>query len=301
MNRVEQGIGPDSARRRLLQWTLAGSVLSFAGLLRPLAAAPPREVLRIVSVGGGVTEILFRLGAGSLLVGTDTTSLYPPAAQETPKVGYARALSAEGVLALRPTLLIASAAAGPPVVIEQLRQAGLRMIHAEPAHSIEALLDNVRRIAAAINRKQAGAALVAELQSEWRLMRAAMSVPATPPRVLFVLSHVAGNVQVAGQGTAADALIGLAGARNAMQGFRGFRPLTAEAAIAAAPDLLLTTSQGIEALGGESQLLAQPGLALTPAGRSGRVLARDALFLLGGGPRLPQAVAALARHVGTLT
>jgi len=288
------------SRRRLLQCAAIAPLLVFASRPGALAAGGSRAAPRIVSIGGGVTEILFRLGAEAQLVGTDTTSLYPPAAQATPKVGYARTLSAEGVLALRPSLLIASAAAGPPVVIEQLRQAGVAMVRADPAHSIEALIANVRTIALAIGRPEAGERLVNELEDEWRRLQAAMRVPATPPRVLFVLSHVAGNVQVAGQDTAADALIRLAGAQNAMQGFRGFRPLAAEAVISAAPDLLLTTRQGIEALGSERQLLAQPGLALTPAGRAGRVLARDALFLLGGGPRLPQAVAELARHLGTL-
>jgi len=288
------------SRRRLLQCAAIAPLLVFASRPGALAAGGSRAAPRIVSIGGGVTEILFRLGAEAQLVGTDTTSLYPPAAQATPKVGYARTLSAEGVLALRPSLLIASAAAGPPVVIEQLRQAGVAMVRADPAHSIEALIANVRTIALAIGRPEAGERLVSELEDEWRRLQAAMRVPATPPRVLFVLSHVAGNVQVAGQDTAADALIRLAGAHNAMQGFRGFRPLAAEAVISAAPDLLLTTRQGIEALGSERQLLAQPGLALTPAGRAGRVLARDALFLLGGGPRLPQAVAELARHLGTL-
>jgi len=288
------------SRRRLLQCAAIAPLLVFASRPGALAAGGSRAAPRIVSIGGGVTEILFRLGAEAQLVGTDTTSLYPPAAQATPKVGYARTLSAEGVLALRPSLLIASAAAGPPVVIEQLREAGVAMVRADPAHSIEALIANVRTIALAIGRPEAGERLVNELEDEWRRLQAAMRVPATPPRVLFVLSHVAGNVQVAGQDTAADALIRLAGAQNAMQGFRGFRPLAAEAVISAAPDLLLTTRQGIEALGSERQLLAQPGLALTPAGRAGRVLARDALFLLGGGPRLPQAVAELARHLGTL-
>lgn len=288
------------SRRRLLRWAATTPALLLAGVAFPQATGPkPAGELRIVSIGGGVTEILFRLGAGPQIVGTDTTSLYPEAAQATPKVGYARSLSAEGVLALRPTLLIASAAAGPPAVVAQLRQAGVTLMQADPAHSVEGLLENVRRIAAAIGRPEAGAALVAELEAEWRNVQAAMRVQAPAPRVLFVLSHVPGNVQVAGEETAADALIRLAGGRNAMQGFRGFRPLSAEAALSAAPDFLLTTRQGIEALGGERQLLVQPGLGLTPAGRAGRVLVHDALFLLGGGPRLPRAVAELARQFGT--
>ncbi len=117
--------------------------------------------------------------------------------------------------------------------------------------------------------------------------------------MLFVLSHVATSVQVAGEGTTAAAMIALAAASNALTGFSGYRPLTAEAAVAAAPDFVLTTTRGVEALGGTERLLAQPGLALTPAARARRVLALDALYLLGFGPRMPQAVAEVARFAGT--
>ena len=67
------------------------------------------------------------------LVGVDTTSLYPEAARRLPSVGYARSLSAEGVLSLRPTLIVASEDAGPPAVLRQLSAAGVprSQVHAE--------------------------------------------------------------------------------------------------------------------------------------------------------------------------
>ncbi|MCU0949716.1 MAG: ABC transporter substrate-binding protein [Burkholderiaceae bacterium] len=298
-------------RRRQLAFAALGSAsLAAVDLLarsaRAQATALSRPALlhgaapRVVSVGGALTEIVYALGAESLLVGSDTTSVYPPAARQMPKVGYARSLSAEGVLSLRPTVLLATAEAGPPAAIAQLASAGVRVLRAQAGHGFDALAANVQQVGDALQRAAEAQRLNAKLRDQWRDLRAALRVPAAPPRVLFVLSHVATNVQVSGDGTSAATMIALAGAANALSGFSGYRPLTAEAAVKAAPDLILTTAQGAEAVGGIDRLLAQPGLPLTPAGRARRVLALDALYLLGGGPRLPQAVAEVARFAGTL-
>lgn len=284
-----------TGRRRFAAGGLGACVLALAG--RPLRAelAP----LRVVSVGGALTEIVFRLDAQSQLVGTDTTSIYPAAAAALPKVGYMRQLSAEGVLSLKPTLLLTAAEAGPAAVLQQLRSAGVRIVQGDSRHSIEALRANVERVAEALQRAERGRALDAELQRDWAQAQAAIARRGPAPRALFVLSHAANQVQVAGAGTAADAMIRYAGGSNVMSGFEGYKPLGAEAAVAAAPELIVSTQQGLQALGGVDALLARPGLALTPAGRSRRVYGPDALAFLGFGPRLPQAVRELAVALGT--
>lgn len=99
----------------------------------------------------------------------------------------------------------------------------------------------------------------------------------------------------AGQDTAADAMIGLIGGTNAARGFTGYRPLSPESAVAAAPELVLVTRSGLASLGGEDALWALPGLSLTPAGRERRLLVEDDLALLGFGPRSGRTAAALAR------
>jgi iron complex transport system substrate-binding protein len=281
---------PCTGRRALI--LAAASVLPGRALAR--TSAP-----RVVCIGGALTEIVYRLGAGDRLVGTDTTSLYPEAAQKTPKVGYARQLSSEGVLSLAPTLIIASADAGPPAALEQLRAAGVALVRGAAGHDLEALLKNVRQVARALDLAQRGEALARELADRWQAVQSRIVRGTEAPRVLFVLSHVANNVQVSGHGTAAHALIEAAGGANAMRGFTGYRPLTAEAVVSAAPQAIVTTAQGVQALGGPERLLAQPGLALTPAGRTRRIFAADGLYLLGAGPRLPDAVQELAQFLGT--
>lgn len=285
-------------RRRVLVGSALGALIALPFVLRRAEAQPRKE--RVICVGGALTEIVYRLGAESLLVAADTTSFYPPAAQALPKVGYQRSLSAEGVLSLRPTVVLTTPDAGPPAAIEQLKSAGVRLVRTEEGHSFDALLRAVRTVADAIGRSADGARLADELKAQWLAAQSAIKARANakPPRVLFVLSHSA-NVQVSGAGTAAHSMIELAGGVNALQGFNGYRPLSAEAVLAAAPDVILATQQGIEALGSEAALLARPGLALTPAGKARRVVAPDALYLLGFGPRLPQAVLDLAHAFGT--
>ncbi|GAP38056.1 heme/hemin ABC transporter substrate-binding protein [Piscinibacter sakaiensis] len=284
-----------SARRRRI--LLAALALPAASL----RAQPPRQ--RIVTVGGALTEIVYALGAEAALVGVDTTSLYPAAAQRLPSVGYARALSAEGVLSLAPTLLLHSQEAGPPAVLSQLAAARLPMERLDLDHRIEGLLAAARRVGRLTGHADAGERLATRLEAEFgqALSRvAARRGGAAPPRVLFVLSHSLAQVRIAGRDTAADAMIGLAGGRNALGDATGYKPLSPEAAIAAAPEVILCTEQGLQAAGGIDGLLQAPGLAATPAGRARRVVAMDALLLLGFGPRLPQAVATLAdRLVGS--
>lgn len=98
-----------------------------ASLPLALRAQTATRAPRLVTISGAITEVVYALGAEAQLVGTDTTSLYPAAAQKTPKVGYLRQLSAEGVLSLKPDAIIATTEAGPPVVLDQLRSAGVKV------------------------------------------------------------------------------------------------------------------------------------------------------------------------------
>jgi iron complex transport system substrate-binding protein len=287
------------SRRDWLAAACAG--LPLGATLPSLAQAQPQPTpRRVVAVGGALTETVYALGAQADLVGVDTTSLYPAAAQQLPSVGYARSLSAEGVLSLKPTLIIASGEAGPPAVLRQLQGAGVPLVTLDAEHRAEQVWARTQRLGTLLGREAAGGALAARLQREWQAAMARVQVlqaPATnrrPPRVLFVLSHAMNQVRIAGRDTAADAMIRYAGATNALGEVAGFKPLTPEAAIAAAPDLILGTEQGLAAAGGIDGLLAAPGLAATPAGRARRVVALEAMFLLGFGPRLPQAVVQLA-------
>jgi iron complex transport system substrate-binding protein len=278
----------DAERRRAcLQWGLLAAM--SAGL--PAQAANAR---RIVSVGGALTEIVFALEVSTDLVGVDTTSLYPQSAQKLPSVGYARALSVEGVLALAPTQLIATEDAGPPAVLRQLSAAGVAITVLAANHRFEGLLERIKRVGELTGRAVQATAMQQALQQEWVRTRVHVFQRTTKPvRVLFVLAHTPNQVMVAGTDTSAQAMLDYAGASNAISGFSGYKPLTPEAVIAAQPDVVLLTDQGLKAAGGVNGILKLPGLEQTSAGRKRRVISLEAMFLLGFGPRFPAAVAAL--------
>ncbi|WP_431227627.1 heme/hemin ABC transporter substrate-binding protein [Burkholderia contaminans] len=296
---------PFDPRRRAVLASAAAGALAGAlpgSVLAQGAQAAPK---RVVVIGGALAETAFALGGAETpryrLVGADTTCTYPDAAKRLPKVGYQRALSAEGLLSLRPDLVLASAEAGPPTAIAQVKHAGVAVTTFDERHDVESVRAKITGVAQALDVRDAGTALLQRFDRDWQAARDAVATRAPggaqPPRVLFVLNHTGNQALVAGQRTAADAMIRYAGARNAMQGFDHYKPLTTEALAAAAPDIVLISDEGLAAVGGRAALLATPGFGATPAGRAQRVVALDALFLLGFGPRLPLAVTTLHRRL----
>ena len=251
---------------------------------------------RIVSVGGSVTEIVYALGAGADVVGVDTSSTYPEAATELPQVGYQRRLSAEGVLSLQPDVVLVSSDAGPPVVLSHLK-AAVEVVEIPSVYSIAGAEDKIRLIANILGREEQGEQLVGNLHRDLAVAQAALDRVRSQPSVLFLYARGLGTLYVSGSGTAADAMIRLAGGVNAVSEYADFKPFTPEAVVAAAPDVLLMLSRGLESLGGIEGLLQLPGIALTEAARRRRVVAMDDLYLSGFGPRLGAALNELIFHL----
>lgn len=275
------------ARRGLLAAPL------LAGLAGPAAAqaSPPR---RIVVAGGGMAEILVALGQRQALVGADSTCQFPAALRRLPQIGYLRGLSAEGVLSLRPDLLVLSHEAGPPMAVAQLRAAGLRVVQAGRVQSSAELLDAIALLAEAVLAPGAGAALATAVRADFAALAAALPQPPQAPSALFLLAAGSGAPMASGRSTAAEAMLRLAGARSAIVAYDGYRPVSAEAALLSAPDWLVAPSHTVEGIGGAQALLALPQLALLPAARAGKLVTLDSLYLLGFGPRTAHAARDLA-------
>lgn len=291
-----------SVARRIALKKMGAGALALAAPMQVLAAVtdagkPLAKARRIVSVGGALTEIVYALDAQGELVGVDTTSLYPAVAQQLPQVGYARTLSAEGVLSLAPTQLIATEEAGPQAVLRQVRDAGVPVAVLSANNQFEGLLERVKQVGRITGRADPAARLAQSLQQQWSgALAKVQQRQHAPVRVLFILAHAPNQVMVGGRETGADAMLAYAGAVNVMGGqggFAGYKPLTPEAVIAARPDIVLVTDQGLKASGGVDGILKLPGLAQTPAGRKHRIVSQEAMLLLGFGPRMPQALAEL--------
>ncbi len=253
---------------------------------------------RIVAVGGAVTEIVYALGLEDRLLAVDTTSLYPAAATELPNVGYMRQLSAEPILALGPDLVLATQDAGPPAALDQLRDAGVAVVSVPDDYTPDGVLAKIDLVAAALGVEAAGRALHDRVAAELSAVRQAFAEVAERPRVLFLLTVSKGRTAMAaGTGTSAEGIIALAGGSNAVGGFESYKPLSPEAAVAAAPEVLLIGERSLDLLGGMEGLLSLPEIALTPAARNRRVVVMETLFLLGFGPRTAQAAMTLGKQL----
>jgi iron complex transport system substrate-binding protein len=277
-------------RRRLLWLAALAMAADLSGIHGGSAAA---AATRIVCLGGSLTEVVYALGKSDAIVGVDTTSLFPPEARKHEQVGYVRTLSAEGILSLRPNLILASSEAGPSNVIEQIKNSGVRVVEIPEERSIEGVRHKIERISVELEATEEGERLAAQLARDEAALRNAIDASKTP-MVLFVMTRGEGTLLGAGRDTAADAMIRIAGGRNILEAQTGYKPLNGEAGGTLVPDVIVVGSRTLDACGGIDGLLERAALRLSPAGRAKRVVAMDDLYLLGFGPRTAKAAGELA-------
>nr|WP_316013460.1 ABC transporter substrate-binding protein [Roseobacter sp. HKCCA0434] len=248
---------------------------------------------KVLSLGGAVTEIVVALGQGDRLVARDSTSTFPPEVLDLPDVGYVRALSPEGVLSVEADLILAEEGAGPPEVIDVIQSADVVFVEVPDGFDGPGIARKIETVGAALGLSERAQVLAGEVADALE----AASVPPgdAAPRVLFVLSASGGRIMASGRGTAADAMIALAGGVNAIDAFEGYRQLGDEAVTRAAPDVILMMDREGDHAPGDDALFALPAIAPTPAAQARAVIRMDGLRLLGFGPRTPEAVADLAR------
>ncbi|MFO1107579.1 MAG: hemin ABC transporter substrate-binding protein [Bradyrhizobium sp.] len=240
---------------------------------------------RIVSIGGAITEILYALGFEDRLAGVDATSLFPPAAlRDKPNVGYWRQLSAEGVLGLNPSLVLAMQGSGPKETIEVLDAAKVPLVMVPETFSEQGLLDKIALVGQAMDAGPRTECLTRAVTADLAQLRELRGKVVTPVRVMFVMSLLNGRAMAAGKNTAANEIIRLAGAINAIDGYEGYKPINDEAIIAAKPDVVLSIARGKDSVEADA-VFAHPAFALTPAAGNKAFISMEGLYLLGFGPR----------------
>lgn len=251
-----------------------------------VAAAQPA---RIVAAGGVVTEIVYALGRSNALVGVDTTSTYPEAAlKEKPNVGYVRALSSEGLLSLKPTVLVAVEFAGPRDILKTVEEAGVKIVKIPEISTPSGISTKVREISALLGETEKGAVLAANIDKQFADVDALRAKVGKPHRALFILSFQNGRAMVGGRNTSADGILALAGLENVASMLEGWKPISDEALFQAAPDVIIAMGHGPQEMTIES-IMSVPAFAATPAAKSKSILIFDGGYLLSFGPRTPAA------------
>ncbi len=278
-----------------------GAALPLALALFPLHAHASDkgnpEAKRILAVGGTVTEILYALGAGDRIVARDSTSSFPSEALSKPDVGYMRALSSEGILSQKPDLILSEDGSGPADVIGILKASEVPMVTVDTPPEGSAIAKKIEDVGAAVGLQDKAKVLATQVNSDLAtLAKDVAAVGDKKKRVLFVLSTAGGRIMAAGKETEAAAIIEMAGGINAAQDISGYKPLTDEAVIAAAPDVVLTMQRGNHAANPD-EVFALPAFQSTPAAASKSLISMDGLYLIGFGPRTPAAGRDLASQL----
>jgi iron complex transport system substrate-binding protein len=279
------------------------AVLSLAALsaVDVMAAsageAKPLDTSRLVTVGGAVTEIVFDLGFGDKVVARDTTSDYPGQASQLPDIGYMRALSPEGVLSVNPSAILMIEGSGPQTAIDVLSRAAVPVMTIPEGYDRAAIVAKIKAVGKALDAEAKADELAARVGAD---VDAAVAATAKiriekRKRVLFILSVANGKIMAAGEHTAANGILKLAGAVNVASGFHGYKPLNDEAIVEARPDVILMMRQGGPSIASDEEILANPAIALTPAGKNRALIRMDSLTLLGFGPRTAEAIRDLSK------
>lgn len=269
-------------------WALGALTILCGGALAKDSGAQG-SVEKIVSIGGDATEILYALGLGGRIVAVDSTSLYPEAAlKEKSSVGYMRQLTTEGVLSTGGTIIVASASAGPPDVVRALKSSSVRYETLPGNETADNVADKVRFLGKVFSVEDKAEPLASEIKRRFAALAEKRRAIGKPLRALFILGVSGSKAMIGGTGSTADVVLKLAGAENAAAEVSGYKPLTDEALISLAPDVIVTIRRtGVEDT--DKYVAALPGFGATPAGKSGRIISMDAHYLLGFGPRTPQA------------
>ena len=253
---------------------------------------------RWVSAGGALSEWVTALGGESKLVGVDTTSQHPASLKALPSIGYQRQLSAEGILSLRPQILVGTEEMGPPPVLAQIRSAGVQvdMFSAQP--DLPTLKSNLEHLGKLLGSEAKADALFAGYEQALAQQKnwvAKAQATQKAPRVLLLLGHAGGKPLIAGKDTAADWMLQQAGGRN-LATHVGYKPFSVESLAGLSPEVLVFADRALTGDAARAALFKEnPILASTPAAKSDRVFELDPTLLVGGlGPRLPQSLEKLS-------
>lgn len=259
-------------RRFALAFSLLGCALS-------LSSPSVMAVERIVSIGPATTELILALGGEQSLVATDVSS---PEPRGVPKVGYHRALAAEGILSLSPTLVVGSDEMGPNSTLDQLRRANVKVEVMATAPTLANLNERIDTLAHLLGDQAAGSKLKEEIAAQSDTL-AAQAKQNKPLKVAFLLLHKGQPTSIAGGNTTASALVTLAGGVNPVAGLHDYKPVSTESLIELQPDLVLVSGRDWQQYQDPDAVLRQvPALSATPAGKNKAIHAIDGHALQGG-------------------
>lgn len=259
--------------------------------------------MRIVSISKHLTEMVFALGKGRNIVACDLTSTYPDSARLLPSIGYHRALSAEGIIAMNPDLVIHSNDIGPATVLPQLVKAGVHTQAFTGAATYDSAQLLLKTLGKFFGAEAAADSISKKMDQDLLEVQAATASLKDSPNVMVIHYGQANNVffVMSGRNRTADKMIKMAGGKTAHYDAKGARQISAEAIAEANPDVIIATNYGFDKMGGINGVKTLPGVALTNAAKNNRIFRFEEHDLVYFGPRSGKNILALMKLIHTPT
>lgn len=286
---------PRVSRRQWLGTSLAwGLWYSLAAGAAPLARADEAALPRLVVLDNTLAEITVALGGAAQIAGTVGGVEYLPELANTPQLPGYRQSSAESILALTPNVVLMGSDRALPQTLQQVEAAGVKVVRLGDEATEAAVEQRIRAVAQLLRRPAQGEALARRFRQEMRDARAWVARAKSQPRAIFILAGGGRPTVAGGRGTNTATLLEMAGARNVAADFEGYKIMSQEALLAAAPEFILTNAEGLVLSGGAPAVLSAPGASATPAARAGRLITIPGRYLQGLGLSTPEGIRLLA-------
>jgi iron complex transport system substrate-binding protein len=273
------------------------AALAFAVSTAGCSRGDAHTGIRVVAVSKQINEYLYDIHAESILVARDLTSIYPPQITKLPSVGYHRALSAEGIISMKPTMLLTDGNLGPDAVVVQVKKVGIPVVNMVPGSTQDSAQLLMANLGKQFHHEHDADSVIAA----WRAgMDSALAdttkwVGKPKPRVMVMhMGQIANSYLALKRGSPADQMIQWAGGVNAIDSVGGMLRLTPELIAKAAPDIIIATDVGFDRLGSADKFAAMPGVALTPAGKAKRIYRVDETEVMYFGPRTAASIRKIA-------
>ena len=251
--------------------------------------------LRIVALANGAAELISAMGYRANLVGRDIASSTPEL-KDVPIVTSGHQVLPETIIALNPSLVIVDDATGPQSAITKVKNSGIKVVTVLQSWNMSDVSKKVTQLGQALKAPQSAELLIAKLEATVAETKVSATSNKRPKIAFLYLRGTSSIYLVGGKESGADYLIEATGGIDvgAQVLDKPFNPLTAETMATLNPDIILVMIGGLESVGGLAGLKDLPGIAQTPAGKSGHVVAVDDSLLLSFGPRTPSLIEQLS-------
>ncbi|AHI06502.1 periplasmic binding protein [Bdellovibrio bacteriovorus W] len=244
---------------------------------------------RLVVINSSSVEIISALGKGEKIVGVDAGSQFPEeVTKKAQNLGHPYRPGAEGVISLKPDLVIANEENMPAATAEQIRSAKIQVLVLENSakDGLEGLKRRVTLLGDVLEAKEKALELNKEIEADVAALQVEIKSLKKTPKIFFLYAHGPGTAFIYGQATGSHYLIEAVGGKNSADFTTGTKPLTAEAMVQASPDVIIMLGRGLKAVGGVEGALKLSGVSLTPAGKNKAILqVDDSIRWIG--PRFP--------------